>query len=202
MNTPIDVFSEWAQNGKDEGMERHHYQSVMNMINYASSKLSKYSFIDAGCGNGWVIRKVAEDPKCSKAIGVDGSKNMIDKAKRLDVKNKYYCEDLLMWIPNEKADIIHSMEVFYYFENPGNLIKHINNNWIKIGGRLIMGIDFYMENKTSHSWQKECGISIMKLYSEIEWKKFFKNAGLSKVESWRHGESKDWGGTLIVTGVH
>ena len=202
MNTPIDVFSEWAQNGKDEGMERHHYQSVMNMINFASSKLSKYSFIDAGCGNGWVVRKVAEDPKCSKAIGVDGSKNMIDKAKRLDVKNKYYCEDLLMWIPNEKADIIHSMEVFYYFENPGNLIKHINNNWIKIGGRLIMGIDFYMENKTSHSWQKECGISIMKLYSEIEWKKFFKNAGLSKVESWRHGESKDWGGTLIVTGVH
>lgn len=202
MRTPIDVFSEWAQNGKDEGMERHHYQSVMNMINYASSKLSKYSFIDAGCGNGWVIRKVAEDPKCSKAIGVDGSKNMIDKAKRLDVKNKYYCEDLLMWIPNEKADIIHSMEVFYYFENPGNLIKHINNNWIKIGGRLIMGIDFYMENKTAHSWQKECGISIMKLYSEIEWKKFFKNAGLSKVESWRHGESKDWGGTLIVTGVH
>ena len=57
MNTPIDVFSEWAQNGKDEGMERHHYQSVMNMINFASSKLSKYSFIDAGCGNGWVIRK-------------------------------------------------------------------------------------------------------------------------------------------------
>ena len=202
MRTPIDVFSEWAQNGKDEGMERHHYQSVMNMINYASSKLSKYSFIDAGCGNGWVIRKVAEDPKCSKAIGVDGSKNMIDKAKRLDVKNKYYCEDLLMWIPNEKADIIHSMEVFYYFENPGNLIKHINNNWIKIGGRLIMGIDFYMENKTAHSWQKECGISIMRLYSEIEWKKFFNNAGLSKVESWRHGESKDWGGTLIVTGVH
>ena len=42
----------------------------------------------------------------------------------------------------------------------------------------------------------------MKLYSEIEWKKFFKNAGFSKVESWRHGESKDWGGTLIVTGVH
>ena len=202
MNTPIDVFSEWAQNGKDEGMERHHYQSVMNMINFASSKLSKYSFIDAGCGNGWVIRKVTEDPKCSKAIGVDGSKNMIDKAKRLDVKNKYYCEDLLTWIPNEKADIIHSMEVFYYFENPGNLIKHINNNWIKIGGRLIMGIDFYMENKTSHSWQKECGISIMKLYSEIEWKNFFKNAGLTKVESWRHGESKDWGGTLIVTGVH
>ena len=202
MNTPIDVFSEWAKNGKDEGMERHHYQSVMNMINFASSKLSKYSFIDAGCGNGWVIRKVAEDPKCSKAIGVDGSKNMIDKAKRLDVKNKYYCADLLTWVPNEKADIIHSMEVFYYFENPGNLIKHINNNWIKIGGRLIMGIDFYIENKTSHSWQKECGISIMKLYSEIEWKKFFKNAGLSKVESWRHGESKDWGGTLIVTGVH
>ena len=152
MNTPIDVFSEWAKNGKDEGMERHHYQSVMNMINFASSKLSKYSFIDAGCGNGWVIRKVAEDPKCSKAIGVDGSKNMIDKAKRLDVKNKYYCEDLLTWVPNEKADIIHSMEVFYYLEDPKRLIDNIYKKWLKQYGRLIIGMDFYKEKLLGKSY--------------------------------------------------
>ena len=94
------------------------------------------------------------------------------------------------------------MEVFYYFENPGLLIKHINNNWIKSGGRLIMGVDYYQENKSSHSWQNECGISIMKLHSEKEWKRFFENAGLKDVTSWRYGQDKEWGGTLIVTGIN
>tara|TARA_Y100001958_G_C21168443_1_gene500704 strand:- start:582 stop:1190 length:609 start_codon:yes stop_codon:yes gene_type:complete len=202
MDTPINVFSDWAQNGKDEGMERHHNESVMNMIDFACNGLSEYSFIDAGCGNGWVVRHIAKDSKCNSAIGVDGSSNMVNKAKKLDGKNKYYCEDLLNWIPRSKVDIVHSMEVFYYFENPSLLIKHINNNWIKSGGRLIMGVDYYQENISSHSWQKECGISIMKLHSEKEWKRFFENAGLKDVASWRYGQDKEWGGTLIVTGIN
>ena len=201
MDTPINVFSDWAQNGKDEGMERHHNASVMNMIDFACSELSEYSFIDAGCGNGWVVRHISKDAKCNNAIGVDGSSNMINKAQRLDDKNKYFCEDLLKWIPQSKVDIVLSMEVFYYFENPGLLIEHINNNWIKSGGRLIMGVDYYQENISSHSWQKDCGISIMKLHSEKEWKVFFENAGLKDVKSWRNGQDKDWGGTLIVTGT-
>ena len=201
MDTPINVFSEWAQNGKDEGMEKHHRDSVMNMLDFACNGLSEYSLIDAGCGNGWVVRHISKDAKCNNAIGVDGSSNMINKAKRLDDKNKYFCEDLLKWIPQSKVDIVLSMEVFYYFENPGLLIEHINNNWIKSGGRLIMGVDYYQENISSHSWQKDCGISIMKLHSEKEWKVFFENAGLKDVKSWRNGQDKDWGGTLIVTGT-
>ena len=201
MDTPINVFSEWAQNGKDEGMEKHHRDSVMNMLDFACNGLSEYSLIDAGCGNGWVVRHISKDAKCNNAFGVDGSSNMINKAKRLDDKNKYFCEDLLKWIPQSKVDIVLSMEVFYYFENPGLLIEHINNNWIKSGGRLIMGVDYYQENISSHSWQKDCGISIMKLHSEKEWKVFFENAGLKDVKSWRNGQDKDWGGTLIVTGT-
>ena len=127
---------------------------------------------------------------------------MINKAKKLDDKNKYYCEDLLKWIPQSKVDIVLSMEVFYYFENPGLLIKHINNNWIKSGGRLIMGVDYYQENVASHSWQKDCDISIMKLHSEKEWKGFFDNAGLKDVKSWRNGQDKEWAGTLVVTGIN
>ena len=202
MDTPINVFSDWAQNGKDEGMERNHNRSVMNMIDFACNGLPEYSFIDAGCGNGWVVRHISNDLKCNSAIGVDGSFNMINKAKNLDNKNQYHCEDLLKWNPQSKVDIVLSMEVFYYFENPGLLIKHINNNWIKSGGRLIMGIDYYQENEASHSWQKDCGISIMKLLSEKKWIGFFENAGLKNVKSWRNGQDKEWGGTLVVTGVN
>ena len=91
MDTPINVFSGWALNGKDEGMEKHHNDSVMNMIDFACRGLPEYSFIDAGCGNGWVVRHISNDSKCNSAIGVDGSSNMINKAKKLDDKNQYYC---------------------------------------------------------------------------------------------------------------
>ena len=64
-----------------------------------------------------------------------------------------------------------------------------------------MGIDFYKENEVSHTWPEETSISIMKLYSENEWKRFFKNAGFKEIESWRYGQNIEWGGTLIVTGV-
>ena len=38
MNTPIDVFSNWVLNGKDEGMEKNHSASVENMIKYSTKE--------------------------------------------------------------------------------------------------------------------------------------------------------------------
>ena len=48
---------------------------------------------------------------------------MISKAKSLDQANSYICADLLNWIPDQKVDLVHSMEVFYFFENPKSLAK-------------------------------------------------------------------------------
>lgn len=201
MDTPINVFTNWVRSGKDEGMERNHSSSVKNMMDFATKEVNNYSFIDAGCGNGWVVRNIARNPSCKSAIGVDGSSDMIEKAKGLDTKSNYYCADLMDWEPEQKADLVHSMEVFYYFENPELLIQHIYNKWIKSGGRLIMGIDFYKENIPSHSWAEDCSISIMKMFSEKEWVRFFKNAGFIDIKSWRHGKKDEWEGTLIVTGI-
>ena len=200
MDTPINIFSNWAKSGKDEGMEKTHSSSVENMMAFATKDLNNYSFIDAGCGNGWVVRNMSNDPSCKRAIGVDGSYDMIEKARRLDTKSDYFCTDLMDWEPYQKVDLVHSMEVFYYFEKPDLLIQHIYNTWIKSGGRLIMGIDFYKENIPSHSWLEDCRISIMKLFSEKDWVKFFQNAGFIDIKSWRHGEKEDWAGTLIIMG--
>jgi len=201
LDTPINVFTNWVRSGKDEGMERNHSSSVKNMMDFATKEVNNYSFIDAGCGNGWVVRNIARNPSCKSAIGVDGSSDMIEKAKGLDTKSNYYCADLMDWEPEQKADLVHSMEVFYYFEKPELLIQHIYNKWIKSGGRLIMGIDFYKENIPSHSWPEDCSISIMKMFSEKEWVRFFKNAGFIDIKSWRHGKKDEWEGTLIVTGI-
>ena len=72
------------------------------MIEFSTKKLNNFIFLDAGCGNGWVVRKVSKLKNCTKAIGIDGSKKMIEKAKSLDYINKYYCENLLDWKPKKK----------------------------------------------------------------------------------------------------
>ena len=199
--TPIEVFSDWVENGKDLGMESGHSKSVNNMVDYATKDQENFSFIDAGCGNGWVVRNISKFSKCSSAIGIDGSLKMITKAKKLDAFNNYVCEDLNSWVPKNKVDIVHSMEVFYYFERPDKLISYIYSNWLKDNGRLIIGIDFYFENTISHSWPDECGVTIMKLFTEKEWIQFFTQAGFKKITSWRFGEKKGWTGTLIITGI-
>ena len=182
-------------------MEEGHRSSVEHMLNYATKDLKQFSFIDAGCGNGWVVRDISKLKECTSAIGIDGSLEMIKKAKSLDTINSYKCDDLLSWRPENRVDLVHSMEVFYYFKDPLKLIKHIFNSWLKNKSRLIVGMDFYKENKVSHSWPQKTGVSIMELISENIWKEYFKESGFKNVKSWKVGKKENWEGTLIITGI-
>ena len=62
MNKNILTFDEWAILGKDAGMEKGHHASVSHMLKIIfyeyENKKKKYSAIDFGCGNGWVVRKL------------------------------------------------------------------------------------------------------------------------------------------------
>jgi trans-aconitate methyltransferase len=200
MIIPIDVFNSWVSNGKDEGMEKNHSLAVHSMIQMLIGKSNKqFSFIDAGCGNGWVVRKVNLYDLCSYSIGVDGSKNMIDKAKKIDSTGNYICSDLMKWKPKEKVDFVHSMEVLYYFENPSKLLKHIYDFWLKKEGTLIVGVDFYKENIISHSWPESLNTT-MTLLSKKEWFKCFTQSGFRNVELSQINSSNDFEGTLVIKG--
>ena len=63
-----------------------------------------------------------------------------------------------------------------------------------------MGIDFYFENTTCHTWQEDCGVSIMQLFLKTEWINFFKNAGFKNVSSYHIGAKANWKGTLVLMG--
>ncbi len=199
---PIDLFNEWAKAGKDERMAETHEPSVVKMLNYIYKIYDRnYTFIDAGCGNGWVVKKISSQKNCIEAIGVDGSKRMIQKARLKDPKNNYYCDELMSWKPEKKVDIVHSMEVIYYFQNPQKLIKHIVDNWIKVGGLIIAGIDCYIGNPKSYSWGKEMNVH-MSIMSDSEWKNIFSNAGLKNCETWRTGDNTNYPKTLVITGKY
>ena len=200
MISPIEVFNSWVLNGKDEGMEKNHYVAVDVMIHMLIGKSNKhFSFIDAGCGNGWVIRKVNVNDLCSYSVGVDGSKNMIDKAEKIDPTGSYVCSDLMKWKPKEKVDYVHSMEVLYYFEDPSMVLKHIYDFWLKKNGTIVVGIDFYKENIISHSWPKSLNTK-MTLLSKKEWLNCFRESGFSNVELSQINPGNDFKGTLVIKG--
>ena len=62
-------------------------------------------------------------------------------------------------------------------------------------------MDFYKENKVSHSWPEKTGVSIMELISENTWKEYFKESGFKNIKSWKVGKKENWEGTLIITGI-
>ena len=80
-------FDEWAINGKAESMEKGHGKNVLKFLNKISFDQS-FTFLDVGCGNGWVIRHVTEIPTCKKAVGIDKSKKMITLANKKIRNNK------------------------------------------------------------------------------------------------------------------
>ena len=65
MNINIDTFNKWAILDKDKGMERGHASSVSKMFDIFSNESSiinnPFNFLDLGCGNGWVVRKILEN---------------------------------------------------------------------------------------------------------------------------------------------
>ncbi len=204
MQKPIEIFGKWAEEGKDVGMEKGHATSVKDMLNFALKERTNigknFSFLDLGCGNGWAARKVAENTLCTYAVGLDGAEQMIINAKKIAGQVEYIHADINSYIPNRKFDLIHSMEVLYYLEDPAKKVKSFTNDWLEDQGRLIIGIDHYYENLDSHSWAEKVGTPMLML-KEAEWLAIFNESGLVDIKSWRSNQSKDWAGTLILTGI-
>ena len=195
-----EIFSQWVLDGKDEGMEKNHSDAVNVMLDeIIGSQTDPFSIIDAGCGNGWVVRKINNHPLCVKAIGVDGSKEMIDKARSLDSEGTYFYSDLMDWSPKKKVNFVHSMEVLYYLREPEKLITHILENWLLEKGTIIMGMDHYLENLSSHSWPTDLN-TYMNLMSIKEWITLFKDCGVSQIAFFQTNKSQDVPGTLVLKG--
>ena len=193
-----DIFSEWASIGRDEGMQNNHWKAVKNMFQTLIKEQSKpFSFIDAGCGNGWAVREMLKNPLCLNAVGVDGAIEMIERAIKTDPNGNYIYKDLMEWEPKALVDIVHSMEVIYYFSDPKKLILHMKDKWLKPNGKLIMGLDFYKENSDCHDWPKQLDTR-MTLLSINQWVELLKNCGLNDVMSYKTNITDSFEGTLVL----
>lgn len=198
------TFDEWAINGRSELMEKEHGKNVSKFLEKISFDRS-FNFLDVGCGNGWVVRKIASNPNCKSVVGIDKSKKMIEQAKsnKKNPKEKFFHTKIESLKYPGKFDYVFSMESLYYSESIEIALNKIFKI-LKPGGEFFCGTDFYTDNKATASWSKKMKIK-MHLLSKKEWKKFFKNAGFeTKTTHVKDLQSrKKWKrefGTLFIIG--
>ena len=195
----VDVFSQWALIGKDEGMERGHAASVQAMLELAIPKLNDgFSAIDLGCGNGWVTRMLSE-LGAGHSEGVDGSNEMITKATSKDSNHKYSLGLLPDWSPGRRFDLVHTMEFLYYLDDPSGMISIIHDEWLEENGILVAGVDHYLEHEESLTWPEHVGVNMTTL-SIDDWKSAMVNAGFKDVEIHQVAGKENFPGTLVMMG--
>lgn len=195
----VDVFSQWALIGKDEGMERGHAASVKAMLELTIPKLSGgFSAIDLGCGNGWVTRMLTE-LGAGHSEGVDGSSEMINKATSKDSNHKYSQGLLPDWSPGRRFDLVHTMEFLYYLDDPAGMISIIHDEWLEENGILVAGVDHYLEHEDSLTWPEHVGVHMTTL-SIDDWKSAMTNAGFKDVEIHQVAGKENFPGTLVMMG--
>ena len=178
MDKTSKLFDVWAKTGRSEEMEKGHGTTVNQFLDKLSLK-EKFRFLDIGCGNGWVVRKMSRKPSCVKAIGIDKSKMMIKNAKSKisSEKESYFVTDLESWDTKEKFDVIFSMESLYYSVPMEPALEKVFK-LLKKGGTFYCGTDFYSDNTLTTRWIKDMNIP-MDLRSEKEWKKMFREVGFT-----------------------
>jgi 2-polyprenyl-3-methyl-5-hydroxy-6-metoxy-1,4-benzoquinol methylase len=178
MDKTSKLFDVWANTGRSEEMEKGHGTTVNQFLDKLYFK-ENFKFLDIGCGNGWIVRKMSKKSSCIKAIGIDKSKMMIKNAKSKisSEKESYFITELESWDTKEKFDVIFSMESLYY-SVPMEFALEKVFKLLKKNGIFYCGTDFYSDNTLTTRWVKDMNIP-MDLRSEKEWKMMFKNTGLS-----------------------
>ena len=202
IKTAIDEFNNWAQIGKDVGMQNGHNPSVTRMIEILEERYQTNdieTILDLGCGNGWMLRKIRNKLKIQRALGVDGAEQMIENAKKIDSSSSYLCTDISTWIPNQTFDLIMSMEFIYYLDNPSEVFNRIFHEAADQNSIFIIGIDHYKENEDSLSWPDDLNVK-MKTLSINDWIQIYSSCGMKNIYYEQYGATEKSEGTLIITG--
>ena len=204
MDKVAQTFDEWAEGGRDELMEKEHSRSVTRILAGIRWKDS-FSFLDVGCGNGWVVRTVAQRKQCISSVGIDKSRQMIKRAKKLttSTKEEYLHADIESLDVEKRFDYVFAMESIYYSESVDVTLRKIFG-LLKNGGVFFCGTDFYTENTATTNWPKMVGLN-MHLYSKKEWRTLFADAGFRpRTRQIKDAQSrKKWkreSGTLFIIG--
>lgn len=185
------VFDQWAESGRHEGLEEGHRDVVAQVIGQMGIKPGMQS-LDLGCGHGWATRLLGKAAPGATAIGVDLSPAMVAKAEEthdLTSRARYVVgafEDLEF--KDGRFDRVFSMEALYYASDLDKALEEIARV-TKIGGEAHLLIDRYQESSSTESWADDVGLPMAWL-AQAEWEDALRRVGFGEVSSSRVIDSR------------
>ena len=118
-----------------------HQKLINPAIQQFLGDISGKVILDAGCGNGYRVRRLSVSTK--KVIGIDNSKELIKIAKRKGIPStvSFKVADLTKALPFKDGyfDIILSNMVLHYLPNIKPIAKEFKRV-LKQGGELVFSI--------------------------------------------------------------
>jgi SAM-dependent methyltransferase len=198
------VFDQWAADGRDQKLAEGHWHSVHTFLDTMDWS-GQFSFLDVGCGNGWVVRRMAAYETCIRAVGIDKSTGMITRARAMTRRpaEEYHAASLEEWSA-PPFNVVFSMESLYYSPSVPTAISKAYSLLVP-GGTFVCGTDYYAENHDTARWADMVGVT-MHMYAESEWLDMFEDAGFrtSTTHVTDPGGDARWkreAGTLFLTGT-
>jgi SAM-dependent methyltransferase len=163
-------FDSWVEVGRDESMERGHFEATMQLISCIGKRISgkniedlqstfvNKTVLDVGCGNGWTLRKFI-DLGGRFGIGCDLSTKMIEKARLYSKEQiEYYIGDvsiihqeILKKQKYSKVDVCLCIESLYYHTDPLYSLRCFYDV-LTVGGYVGIMVDLYDESWGTHPW--------------------------------------------------
>ncbi len=174
------VFDDWAQNGRAEGMERGHKTRAISALEKIPLAAGD-RLLDLGCGNGWATRwLLAAAGEGAQATGIDVADAMLSRARSQStglpgIRFASAAFDDLPW-PDAVFDHAFSMEALYYAPDLDAALRSVARV-LRPGGTLTSCIDFFEENPYSAGWPAMLDVE-MKRLSQPGWCAAFEQAGL------------------------
>lgn len=175
-------FNTWAEAGKGESMEKEHRPIVEPML--AMMKFGRKDIIlDVGCGGGWLVRELARRVPQGRAIGMDVSDEMVERARQASssVRNAEFIVGSVDSIPRDANSFekVISVESSYYWPDAAAGIREIFRV-LQPGGSAWILINYFRDNLYCHRWAKLIPIP-MHLLSGDEWADLLRRAGFKEI---------------------
>ncbi|MFC7072431.1 class I SAM-dependent methyltransferase [Halovenus rubra] len=175
-------FDQWAQTGKDRGMEERHWHTAKHALARMPVE-SGETVLDLGTGSGYALRALRETRDVGQSVGLDGSPQMVYNAR------EYTDDELLRFVggdfhtlPFADNSVHHvwSMEAFYYSQRPGQVLREIRRI-LRPGGTFYCAVNFFEESRYTHEWQDRIEVE-MQLWNKEQYREAFREAGLHVAE--------------------
>jgi arsenite methyltransferase len=175
-------FNRWAEAGRGDGMEQDHLPITLPVLEKMCLTATD-NVLDAGCGSGWLSRRLSKLVPEGRVVGMDISDEMIRLARRTsaDLDNILFIPGEVAEIPWEPNFFTHaiSVESAYYWPDPAAGAREIHRVLRPAGSAWIV-INYYRDNPFCHQWGKLLAVPTHLLAAQ-EWAELFHTAGFTQV---------------------